>query len=219
MPNNLDTIIVINKPLGPTSNDVLTQIKKVLGLKKGVGHAGTLDPLASGVLVVGIGKGTKRLQDIVKKEKEYLATIRLGMNSTTDDAEGEKEKIAVKNIPSFKEISQALTFFLGKIQQIPPRYSAIKIKGKKAYQIARAGKKIDLKPRPVEIKSIEILKYQWPYLEIKVVTGPGVYIRSLARDIGKELKTGGYIAELTRTRVGDFHIKDAVEVKDVKNKI
>lgn len=219
MLKNLDKIIVVNKPLGPTSNDVLTQIKKVLGLKKGVGHAGTLDPLASGVLVVGIGKGTKRLQDIVKKEKEYLTTIRLGMNSTTDDAEGEKEKITVKNIPSFKDISQALTVFLGKIKQVPPRYSAIKIKGKKAYQIARAGKKIDLKPRSVEIKSIEIIKYQWPYLEIKVITGPGVYIRSLARDLGKELKTGGYVAELARTRVGDFHIKDAVEIKDVKNKI
>jgi len=219
MLKSLDKIIAINKPKGPTSNDILTQIKKVLALKRGVGHAGTLDPLASGVLVVGIGKGTKRLQDIVKKEKEYLATIRLGMNSTTDDAEGEKNKIPIEKIPLYKDISQAIKLFIGNIKQIPPLYSAIKIKGKKAYQIARAGGKINLKSRPVEIKSIEIMKYQWPHLTIKVVTGPGVYIRSLARDLGKELKTGGYIAELARIRVGDYHIKDAIEIKDIQEKI
>jgi tRNA pseudouridine55 synthase len=210
-----DKIIAVNKPKGPTSNDILTQIKKKLGMKKGVGHAGTLDPLASGVLVVGIGKATKKLNDIVKKEKEYQATIRLGMNSETDDAEGEKTQVEIEQIPSLKEIKKVLPKFIGVINQVPPIYSAVKIQGKEAYKRVRSGERIELKEREVNIKSIEVIKYQWPYLDLKVITGPGVYIRSLARDIGKELKTGGYISELVRTRVGQYNLEEAVTIEDI----
>lgn len=213
----VDKIFAVNKPKGPTSNDILTQIKKQLGLKKGVGHAGTLDPLASGVLVVGIGKATKKLNDELKKDKEYQATIRLGMNSETDDAEGEKTEVQVENIPSLKDIKKVLPRFVGNIKQTPPIYSAVKIKGQAAYKRVRAGEQIKLKPRRVNIKSIEIIKYQWPFLELKVVTGSGVYIRSLARDIGEELKTGGYISELVRTRVGKYNLEKAIDVKDINN--
>ncbi len=201
----MKTIFVIYKPKGPTSHDIINKLRKEMGIKK-IGHAGTLDPLASGVLVVGVGReATKQLGTIVKKEKEYLAKIRLGMTSTTDDEEGVKTEIKiVGKIPTLGEIKKAIAKFQGEISQTPPIYSAIKIKGKEAYKLARKGQEPKLKPRKVEIKKIDILKYEWPYLEIRVVTGPGVYIRSLARDIGQHLKTGGYLAELERTRVGEF---------------
>jgi len=200
-------LFAIYKPKGPTSNDIVQKIKKLTGIKK-VGHAGTLDPLAKGILVVAVGReSTKKLGEIVKKEKEYLATIRLGITSTTDDEEGVKtpshsplkgEKVGVE------KIKKVLEKFEGKINQIPPIYSAIKIKGQEAYKLARKGQQPKMKSRPVEIKKIVIKSYKWPYLKIKVVTGPGVYIRSLARDIGQKLKVGGYLYNLERTRVGQF---------------
>lgn len=202
-------IFAVYKPKGPTSHDVINRLRRETGVKK-IGHAGTLDPLASGVLVVGVGReATKRLGTIVKKEKEYLAKIRLGMTSTTDDEEGEKKESAVvagltnaKRL--LKEVEEAVAKFQGEILQTPPIYSAIKIKGQPAYKMARKGQTPKLKTRKVLIKEIEILKYKWPYLKLRVVTGPGVYIRALARDIGKELKVGGYLVELERIRVGNF---------------
>ncbi len=213
----MEGIFGVYKPGGPTSNDVLNQIRKLVGTKK-VGHAGTLDPLAQGILVVGIGrKATKQLSWVVKKEKEYLARIRLGMNSSTDDEEGQKEKIKVSKTPNKPEIEKVLKNFKGVIKQRPPLFSAVKIRGREAYKFARRGEKIKLIPRKVEIKKIEVIKYHWPYLYLKVVTGPGVYIRSLARDIGEKLKTGGYLNALERTRVGDFTKERAVTVEQLKN--
>jgi len=200
----MEGIFAVYKPKGPTSHDVIERLRKETGIKK-IGHAGTLDPLASGVLVVGVGReATKRLATIVKKEKEYLAVIKLGETSTTDDEEGQKKESPISKKPNYKEVERVVQKFEGKILQTPPAYSAVKIKGKEAYKLARRGQKPNLGPRPVEIKEIKILKYQWPYLKLKVTTGPGVYIRSLARDIGRELETGAYLAELERTRVGDF---------------
>ena len=198
-------IFAVYKPKGPTSHDIINKLRRETGVKK-IGHAGTLDPLASGVLVVGVGReATKQLGAIVKKEKEYLAKIRLGMTSTTDDEEGVKTEIKiVGKIPTLGEIKKAVAKFQGEILQTPPVYSAVKVKGQEAYKLARKGQTPELKPRKALIKEIEILKYQWPFLEIRVVTGPGVYIRALAQDIGQELKVGGYLAELERTRVGDF---------------
>lgn len=202
-------ILAFWKPKGPTSFKFLYQIKKIAGTRK-VGHAGTLDPLAEGILIVAIGRqSTKKLATEVKKEKEYLANIKLGEESTTDDEEGEKTKWDVKNIPTLSEIEEVIKSFIGKIKQTPPLYSAIKIQGKEAYKFARKGRAVNLESREVEVKNLEILEYEWPILKIKVTTGPGVYIRSLARDIGKKLKVGGYIKELTRTRVGEF-TKDTV---------
>lgn len=203
-------IIGIIKPKGISSFDVIRKLRQMSDIKK-IGHAGTLDPLATGVLVVGVGKqACQKLNSIVKKEKEYVAKIKLGVNSTTDDEEGDKKIVNVENIPLLSQIRGVIPEFQGKIYQTPPIFSAIKIHGQPAYKLARQGKKVILKKRLVEIKQIKILKYKWPYLELKVVTGPGVYIRSLARDIGKKLKTGGYLADLERTRVGDFQKENCV---------
>ena len=203
-------IIGIIKPKGISSFDVIRKLRLINDIKK-IGHAGTLDPLATGVLVVGIGKqACQKLNTIVKKEKEYIAKIKLGVNSSTDDEEGNKKIINVKNIPLLCQIKEIIPEFQGKIYQIPPIFSAIKINGQRAYKLARQGKKVILKKRLIEIKKIKILKYKWPYLELKVVTGPGVYIRSLAKDIGKKLKTGGYLADLERIRVGDFKKEDCL---------
>ncbi len=210
-------ILAIYKPKGPTSNDLVQMIKKITNEK--VGHGGTLDPLASGVLVVGIGKeATKKLKEIIKQEKEYITTIKLGVISETDDEEGKKKEVELPfyGIPtSLNEIKKAVKSFVGKIKQIPPLYSAVKIKGKEAYKYARKGQKINLKPREVEIKSIEILDYKWPFLKIKVITGPGVYIRALARDIGEKLKVGGYLADLERIRVGNFTKENSLTLEQI----
>lgn len=208
----MQTIVSIRKPKGPTSHDIIYQIRKITGIKK-VGHAGTLDPLASGVLVIGITReGTKQMHELVQKEKEYIATIKLGQTSTTDDEEGEKTQVfqSGQAQPDIAEVQEVLRQFKGMIKQVPPLYSAIKIKGKAAYKYAREGKEITLEARDAEIKEIELLDYSWPILQVRFVTGSGVYIRSLARDIGAELKTGGYLADLQRTRVGDFSIDNAL---------
>lgn len=203
----------IHKPVGPTSNDLVMKIKRLSGIKK-VGHAGTLDPLAEGVLVVGVGReATRQLGQWSEKEKEYLAKIRLGINSTTDDEEGEKTGVAVKNIPDEEKIKKKLQKFEGKIRQMPPKFSAVKVSGQEAYKRMRAGEEFSLGGRDVEIKKIELLRYKWPILELKVITGPGVYIRSLARDAGKELKTGAYLKDLIRTRVGEYSIDDSIKLE------
>ena len=211
-------IIAIYKPEGPTSNDVVQMVKRATGAKK-VGHAGTLDPLARGVLVLGIGReATKKLSEVVRKEKEYVASIKLGQTSITDDQEGvsakaQEESKNTVDRPGQQKIDKILQKFVGKITQTPPLYSAVKIKGKEAYKYARRGQKVELTPRVVEIKSIELLEYEWPVLKIKVITGPGVYIRSLARDIGQELGTGAYLADLERTRVGQWTKDKAVSLE------
>ncbi len=209
-------IIPIFKPVGPTSHDIIHRLRKLTGVKK-IGHAGTLDPLASGVLVVGIGReSTKKLGYLEKTEKEYLAVIRLGACSTTDDQEGGKTEIKLSKAPTLNEIFKVLTQFEGEIEQTPPLYSAIKIMGKPAYKYARANKPLRLKPRKVFIKDIKLVKYIWPELTIRAITGPGVYIRALARDIGKKLCTGGYLSALTRTRVGEFQIDQAIKLSEDK---
>ncbi len=177
-----------------------------------MGHAGTLDPLASGILVVGIGKGTKKLKEAAGAEKEYVAKIKFGERSATDDGEGEKEICAVEEIPKLDDVERAIGKFIGNIDQVPSDYSAAKVGGVHAYRLARKGKETHLQSRAVKIFSIEIMKYDWPFLDARVVTGPGVYVRALARDLGEALSVGGYIAELTRTRVGDFTKEDTADI-------
>ncbi|MBU0612908.1 tRNA pseudouridine(55) synthase TruB [Patescibacteria group bacterium] len=206
----MNKIIGIYKEKGPTSHDVIDRLRRITGIKK-IGHAGTLDPLAEGVLVVGIGReATKQLGKEVKKEKEYSATIKMGGTSTTDDEEGDKTVKKVKSIPTKKQIQDATKLFEGNIKQIPPIFSAVKVGGKEAYKMARKGKVVELGPRDVEIKKVELIDYRWPLLTIKVITGPGVYIRSLARDIGEKLGVGGYLKQLKRTRVGEFSESNAL---------
>lgn len=210
-------IFAVYKPKGLTSHDIIQRIRKFTGIKK-VGHAGTLDPLATGVLVIAVNReATKKINIIAGKEKEYLATVKLGENSSTDDAEGKKLKVNITSKPTPTDIRKNIKKFIGNIQQTPPIFSAIKIKGKEAYKLARGGKVFELKPRPVIIKKIALQNYWWPFVMLRVVTGPGVYIRSLARDLGKELRTGGYLWNLERIRVGGFVAEKAVKMSSLES--
>ncbi|HBR70874.1 TPA: tRNA pseudouridine(55) synthase TruB [Candidatus Dependentiae bacterium] len=205
--------LIINKPLHYSSMDVIRVLRKLTGIKK-IGHAGTLDPLATGVLLVCIGRATtKHIDSLMNMEKEYIAEIDLTAFSETDDAEGPLQECDVKNIPSENEIIACLHKFIGLIEQIPPRYSAMKIQGVRAYKKVRSGEIFELEARMVEIKSIDLLSYQWPVLKIKVTCGKGVYIRSLARDIGNCLHTGGYLKSLIRSRIGEYRLENALELK------
>ena len=204
-------IWAVYKPKGISSNGLLERLRRMTGIRK-IGHAGTLDPLASGVLVVGIGKATAELARLVDKEKEYIATIRLGLSSTTDDEEGVKTAKEAVQPPTRGEIRAALKAFVGEIEQVPPDFSAVKVKGVEAYKLARRGKVVSLKPRKAIIKRLVIISYRWPCLKIRAVTGPGVYVRSLARDIGQSLGTLGYVADLERVRVGEFTLKNALRL-------
>lgn len=198
------------KPKGPSSHMFLNRIRKLTGIRR-VGHAGTLDPLASGILVVGIGpRYTKSLANVVGREKEYLAKIKLGYESVTDDEEGNKTAISPDSKPSLADITRALSEFVGLILQIPPKISAVKIHGKTAYRRTRSGETFEMEPRQIEIKNIELVGYTWPYITLKIVTGPGAYIRALARDLGRRLGTGAYLADLERTRVGEFTSESAI---------
>lgn len=206
MPAISEGIMAVYKPKGPTSHDMVNRLRALTGIRK-IGHAGTLDPLARGVLVVGIGaRATKELHAAAGSEKEYVAVVRLGMTSATDDGEGPKQEHLISNgeFPKREDVKKIMHRFMGIIRQIPPAYSALKIQGVPAYARARRGEKMKMEPRTVEIKAIEILSYVWPDITLRVITGPGVYIRALARDIGGALHIGAYLADLERTRVGSY---------------
>jgi tRNA pseudouridine55 synthase len=207
----MDGLLLIDKPVDWTSHDVVAKLRGILKIKA-VGHAGTLDPFATGLLVLGIGKGTKQLTALVGVDKEYVATIRLGATSDTFDKEGVITDSVVDHEPSLEEIESALDKFRGGYNQLAPLHSAKKIGGKKLYDLARAGKATEeMRPmKHVEIESIEVIDYAWPLLKIDVKCGSGTYIRSLADDIGRELGVGGYCEELRRTKVGHFDVKDAL---------
>ncbi|MCL5006803.1 MAG: tRNA pseudouridine(55) synthase TruB [Patescibacteria group bacterium] len=214
----MKNILALYKPKGPTSSKFIQEIKKKSGVAK-IGHGGTLDPLASGVLVVGIDAGTRLLNSPEFKEKEYLAKIKLGAYSSTDDEEGEKTRVEVSRRPGADEVEKAAEKFAGAIEQVPPIWSAVKVSGREAYKLARRGRRVELKPRAVEIKEIEVINYSWPFLSLRVVTGPGVYVRTLARDIGCELGTGGYLADLERIRVGYFRKENAISATEAVSKL
>ena len=206
----------IFKPAGPTSHDIINQVRKMSGEKR-VGHAGTLDPFAEGVLIVAVSREyTKKLGQFLKQDKTYRTTVRLGAESDTFDLTGKIKNIDVKQKPSKKEILKTLDKFIGEIEQIPPSFSAIKIKGKKAYELARKGIAPNLKPRKVKIHSIKILKYKWPYLEIETKVSSGTYIRSLAHDLGQTLKIGGYLEKLVRIKTGSFNLQKSLRLYKVK---
>lgn len=222
--NGMDKIISIYKPKGPTSFDIIREFQRAFGKREKIGHGGTLDPLASGVLVVALGReATKKIHEVVGADKEYLAKICLGATSTTDDSEGEKSAHPVAQIPQLEEVRIILGEFVGEIMQTPPIYSALKIHGKPAYKFARKGQDIEMKPRVVKVFEAELLDYKWPFVDVRFVTGPGVYIRALARDIGEKLGTGGYLACLERIRVGKFTKENSVSaeeaIKEIESRI
>ena len=212
---NEDRIILIDKPAGISSFGVVARVRRELrdefGRKVKVGHTGTLDPFATGLLILLSGKMTKRSNEFLKLDKVYTATMKLGYISTTGDPEGEIRKCT--NSEHFggqkEEISAVLQRFIGKITQTPPRYSAIKINGERAYKLARKGADFNIPSREVEIMSIEILDYTYPELTIRCHVSSGTYIRTLAEDIGKALGTGAYCTALRREKIGDFDIRDA----------
>ncbi len=204
--------IVVNKPSGPTSHDVISYLRRLTGVKK-IGHAGTLDPFASGVLVVAVGrKYTKQINQFVKLDKKYIAKLHLGAESSTYDREG--KIILVKNPikPDINKVKLVLNEFIGEQEQIPPMFSAKKYKGKKLYELARAGIEIKRKPALITIYSLELIDYNWPFLTIKVHCSSGTYIRSLAYDIGQKLGCGAYLEELERIAVGNFTINESTRL-------
>jgi len=213
-------LLVIDKPEGLTSMDVCRRVRARLrrgGAPKRVkvGHAGTLDPLATGVLVILVGRATRQCERIMAGEKRYVTEVDLSAFSTTDDREGEREEIHVLTPPPRERIVEATRAFVGRIEQVPPAYSAIKVGGERAYRLARAGRTPELEARTVEIHAIDVTGYEWPRLTLDVACAKGVYIRSLARDLGRAIGTGGMLASLRRTRVGSFDIGEAVGLDDL----
>ncbi len=213
-------IFSINKPLGLTSMMVCRVIKGKLKSggapkKVKVGHGGTLDPLASGVLVVLIGRATKEQDRIMGTDKAYRAVVDLANTSESCDMEFEPVPAEIEREPTLDEVRAACDVFVGDIEQTPPMYSAIKVDGHRAYALARKGVDVEMKSRPARIDSIEIVGYEWPMLEIDIKCGKGTYIRSLARDIGAELEVGGMLASLVRTAVGGFSLDDAVTLEEI----
>ena len=201
-------VLNVNKPAGITSFTVVKKIRAWTGARK-VGHAGTLDPMATGVLIILTGKATKRSAEFMNRRKEYRATIRLCRQSDTDDLEG--KITAERPVPDFseQELDEALQKFSGTVMQVPPMYAALRKDGKRLYKLARQGVVVEREPRPVEIYSIELLSWEKPEMQIRVNCGRGTYIRALARDVGEELKAGGLLSRLARTRVGDCTLEDS----------
>lgn len=213
----MDGILVIDKPQGWTSFDVVAKIRNKLGAKK-VGHTGTLDPMATGVLVLCLGKATKLAQTMTGYDKEYIAEITLAATSPTDDAEGEVQKNEAAKPVSDDELKAALKTFEGEIMQLPPKFSAKKIKGRRAYDMARKGQEVKLEPVPVKVHELELLEYAWPIARVRVLSGKGFYVRSLARDLGEKLGTGAYLSALRRTKVGDFDLSQATTIEAADEK-
>ncbi len=214
-------VVLIDKPTGMTSHDVVAQLRKKLSEKK-IGHAGTLDPFASGLLVMGIGSGTKLLHHLFGLDKQYLATIRLGQATTTDDLEGDVVSEASAKSVSMEQIKEEIKNLTGSIQQVPSSVSAIKIQGKRAYDLVRAGEEVVIPARSVEVYHFQPtseLRMVGDFVEFDVTVdcSSGTYIRALARDLGSALRVGGHLRALRRTRIGEFSIADATSIESVGN--
>jgi len=205
-------IHLINKPRGRSSFSVVAQVRRLSGIKK-VGHAGTLDPEAEGLLIVLVGKEfTKRSDEFLKLPKTYEFTLKLGETSATGDEEGEKTPVSAKQ-PTKPVIAAVLAAFTGEIHQIPPQYSAIKIDGVRAYKRARRGEDVNIEPRKITISRLELLDYSYPNLQLIADVSSGTYIRSLGEDIGNALKTGAYCSAIKRTKIGGYTLDDAIVLK------
>ena len=210
-------ILLVDKPSGWTSFDVVNKVRRMVATveeKKPknckVGHTGTLDPLATGLLVLLVGKEyTRRAQELTKLDKTYEVTMKLGFTSTTGDEEGEKTAVS-NTIPTKEAVLAALAAFTGQIMQVPSAFSAIKINGKRAYDLAREGKAVTLDARPVTIYSTKLTRYEYPFVEFTTDVSSGTYVRSLTEDLGKHLGTGAYMSALRRTRIGEFWLADAL---------
>jgi len=203
-------LLNLNKPGGMTSRDVVNIVARLRrGMK--VGHAGTLDPLASGVLVVCLGKATRLIEYVQRMPKTYRTTVRLGAVSNTLDADGEVTLVDGARPAAESEVRAALLPLIGEVLQRPPEVSALKVNGKRAYDLARSGQAVTLAPRPVRIDRIDLLRYEWPRLDLEIECGSGTYVRSIARDVGEALGCGGLVEVLIRTRIGQFRLEEAID--------
>lgn len=225
---NLDFIsgevLLFNKELDWTSFDVVNRVRymlcRKLGIKKlKVGHAGTLDPKATGLVILCTGKFTKKIESIQAEEKEYIATLKLGATTPSFDLESEEDAQYKTDHITKELIQEKITEYIGEIDQIPPIFSAVKVNGKRAFNYAREGQELELKSRPIQIYEIEILNFQLPELVLRVKCGKGTYIRSLARDLGKSLNSGAYLVGLERTQIGNHNIENAWTVESFKNSL
>lgn len=221
----MNGILLIDKPSGWTSFDVVNYVRKIVATHEGkkpkyvkVGHTGTLDPLATGLLVLLLGDYTKRAPELTKLDKTYEVTMKLGETSTTGDGEGERAGVSDFQ-PSEAEIEQTLQKFTGEIMQTPPAYSAVKVNGQRAYKLARAGKTVELEPRKVTIHKIELKKYKYPFVEFIAEVSSGTYIRSFVEDLGQELATGAYLSALRRTNIGGFGIEQSLTPEGLRPSI
>jgi tRNA pseudouridine55 synthase len=210
--------LLIDKPLRWTSFDVVRKIRNLIKIKK-VGHAGTLDPLATGLLIVCTGKFTKKINEYMAQEKEYTGTITLGARTPTYDLESEPQDLKSLTGITNERIREIARTFTGSIWQTPPIHSAIKKEGKRVYELARKGVDVKLEPRPVTISEFEIVSVDLPVVEFRVVCSTGTYIRSLANDFGEALECGGHLSSLCRTRIGNFLLKDAMSIEQFEMKI
>jgi tRNA pseudouridine55 synthase len=218
----MNGLLLVDKPKTWSSFDVVNRVRRIVATELGkkpknvkVGHTGTLDPLATGLLVILIGKEyTRRAGELSKVDKTYEVTMRLGQTSTTADDEGEKTDVS-DAVPTREQVATVLQKFTGLLMQTPPIYSAMKIDGKRAYELARAGKTVELRARPVTVYQNTLISYEYPFVRFDTSVSSGTYIRSLVEDMGKELEAGAYMSDLRRTMVGDFSIAKAISVEDL----
>lgn len=207
-------ILNINKPPGLTSRQVVNRVVPLVKPAK-VGHAGTLDPMATGVLVVCVGQATKLISYVQQQKKTYVAEFRFGFRSNTDDTTGELTETVNPTSVTREELEAALSPFVGEIEQVPPQFSAVHVKGKRAYDLARQGQHADIKSKTVTVHSIEVLSFEWPACELDIVCGSGTYIRSIARDLGDALGCGAVMSALERTAIGPFHLENAAQLESL----
>lgn len=207
-------LLNVNKCQYKTSRDAVNAVQRLTKPAK-VGHAGTLDPMATGVLVIAIGPATRLISHLQAMPKTYLAGFRLGFESDTEDISGQIKPVAGAGQVSSADLTEVLPTFVGQIQQLPPKFSALKVNGKRAYSLARKGKPVELKPRTVEIYTLRLVEFQYPDFTLEIECGSGTYIRSLGRDIGRKLDSGAIMTSLVRTKVGSCRIEDALPSEDI----
>ncbi len=211
-----DGLLNLHKPTGITSAKALYKVRSLTGIRKS-GHAGTLDPGADGVLLLCMGKATKRVEILMDLPKTYRAAGRLDVTSKSLDSDSPHEAVHIGEIPSAEQVRRAADEFLGAIEQIPPAVSALKVNGVRAYKIARSGREVSLAPRTIQIYAMNITRYEWPEVHFEVSCGRGTYIRAIIRDLGQKLGTGGCLTALTRSAVGPFTLQNATSLEELQN--
>lgn len=215
----IEGLLLIDKPAGISSFGVVAKVRGIVRAKTGikkikVGHTGTLDPAATGLLILAVGSYTKKVPLLIKQDKTYFVTMNLGQTSSTGDKEGE---ISAGNayVPTQQEVHDVITFFTGSMMQTPPVFSALKLNGRRAYDLARQGKEFTMQPRPVMVHSSELNSYTYPFVTFTTHVGSGTYIRSLVEDIGNKLGTGAYMSDLRRTKIGSYMLEEAVPLGEL----